>query len=113
MKNCVTIAALSIVYFLSLLCEEEFPFFVLVGVPIIVGVLGYKLVEGRPLIKRLLASLIPVLSLPGIAVFLELEVYASVVLVHAFLIGLIIVQLWEALEGGYSLIKKKIFNAKG
>ena len=112
MKNYVVIAGLSLLYFVFCFLREEAPFFFLAGVPIIIGIAGYKLVDGEPLVKRTFAGLVPILALAWIFFFLDVGNFAGIAILHAMLIGLIVVQVWELLESCFRLIKKQLSKAR-
>lgn len=106
MKNYVAVVSLSVLYFLFCFLREQAPFFFLVGVPIIVGIAGYKLIDGDALVKRTFAGIIPVLALVWIFLFLDVRSFAGIAVLHGILIGLIVVQFWELVESCFHLIKK-------
>ncbi|MCL4316299.1 MAG: hypothetical protein M1527_05595, partial [Gammaproteobacteria bacterium] len=62
--------------------------------------------KGKPLIRKVLASTVPWAGSPALA-FLGADKVIETMFVHSLLIGLVTVQLWEAMLwlGGYLMSK--------
>ena len=103
-RNIVTVFSLSIVYFLSLFLRDYSPLFVLVGLPIVVGLLGYNIIVGKPIVKRALPGLVPVFSLVWVFFFLELEEYVGLALGHCIIISSLVVQIWEVCDDCFKVV---------
>ncbi len=86
--------------------------FFLAGVPIIIGVVGYKLIDGEPIVKRALVGLVPMFALVWVLLFLDIEDFWGVAMLHAMLIGLIVIQAWEIIEGCFRFIKKRLIKSR-
>ncbi len=110
MKNFVVIVGLSILYFVFCFLREQAPFFFLVVTPIIIGIAGYELIKGQPLIKRILAGIIPMIALVWMLIFLDVEKIFRVAIIHAMVIGLIVVQVWEIFRGCLSMAKRGLID---
>lgn len=106
MRNIIVIVSLSIFYFVMLLFRDRLPFLFLTATPFLVGVAGYKLTIAAPMIRRALASAIPILSLVWILLFSNLQDVIGIVLFHFAIIGLLVVQILEILEYSYKSLKE-------
>lgn len=65
--------------------------------PLAVSVCGYTLFRGRPLWRRTLVTLTPLIALPLLILFMEWRDALVVVALHSFLIGMLLVGLWECI----------------
>lgn len=110
MKNFLVLFSLSFFYFLSCFFKDEAPAFFLAGVPLIIGIGGYQLIDGEPFLKRTFAALIPIFALIWTFFFLDINKFVGVALMHSMLIGLIIVQVWEFFESGFRFMYKRYKN---
>lgn len=74
--------------------------------PLVMAPLGYHAFKGNPLIRKVLASVVPWAGSPALA-FLGADNVIETAFVHSFLIGLVTVQVWEATLwlGGYLINK--------
>jgi hypothetical protein len=75
-------------------------------VPLVMAPLGYHAFKGKPLIRKVLASTVPWAGSPALAL-LGADNVIETAFVHSFLIGLVTVQVWEAMLwlGGYLMNK--------
>ncbi|MCL4315310.1 MAG: hypothetical protein M1527_00265 [Gammaproteobacteria bacterium] len=78
----------------------------LIIAPLVMAPLGYHAFKGKPLIRKVLASTVPWAGSPALA-FLGADKVIETMFVHSLLIGLVTVQLWEAMLwlGGYLMSK--------
>lgn len=74
----------------------------LIIAPLVMAPIGYHAFKGKPLIRKVLASTVPWAGAPVLA-FLGADKVIETMFVHSLLIGLVTVQLWEAMLwlGGY------------
>lgn len=111
-RNLIIVTILGFVYFasyflFSLLLESYMGFWD-IGAPLFFGVTGYVLVSGKRVFKALLSSLTPVFSLPWAFLFLDVDrTLFGIIIIHLFLIGMVIVQIYEAFEWIIKKITKK------
>ena len=67
----------------------------LVAAPLVIAPLGYHAFKGRPFIRKELPATIPWAGAP-VLVTAGLDNAIEAVFVHSFLIGMVVVQVWEA-----------------
>ena len=67
----------------------------LVVAPLVIAPLGYHAFKGRPFIRKVLPATVPWAGAP-VLVAAGLDNPIEAVFVHSFLIGLVVVQVWEA-----------------
>lgn len=67
----------------------------LVVAPLVIAPLGYHAFKGRPFIRKVLPATIPWAGAP-ILVAAGFDNAIEAVFVHSFLIGMVVVQVWEA-----------------
>lgn len=68
----------------------------LIIAPLVMAPLGYHAFKGKPLLRKVLASTVPWAGAPALA-FAGASNVMETVFVHSLLIGLVTVQLWEAM----------------
>lgn len=68
----------------------------LIIAPLVMAPLGYHAFKGKPLLRKVLASTVPWAGAPALA-FLGADKVIETAFVHSFLIGLVTVQVWEAM----------------
>ena len=112
MKNAFIAFVLSIVYSILCFLTNEYYFLQLIVIPLFIGCTSYALVNGKPLIKRMVSSLIPILSIPWIYLFLNLEDLYGMVLLHTVIVAMIVVQLFEILMSVLKYFQEKLTNKK-
>jgi hypothetical protein len=106
MRNILILAGLSFIYFIFLQLRSFNPFLFVTAAPIVIGILGYSLTKETSVVKRFLAASIPWLSLVWVFIFSDIENQVGIVLFHSFIIGMLIVQLWEIIESCFVFFKK-------
>ncbi len=67
----------------------------LVVAPLVIAPLGYHAFKGRPFIRKVLPATVPWAGAP-VLVAAGLDNAIEAVFVHSFLIGMVVVQVWEA-----------------
>ncbi len=68
----------------------------LIVAPLVMAPLGYHAFKGRPLLRKVLAATVPWAGAPALA-FAGMSNVVETVFVHSLLIGMVTVQLWEAM----------------
>lgn len=110
-NNYITAIILSFFYFLSLFLREYSLIYFFVGMPILFVILGYNLINGKAIIKRIFTGLIPVLALAWIFLFLELENFVGIFVWHLTLMS-IFVGFYEVIEDVIQLLIKLLKKIK-
>lgn len=84
-------------YFGATLFHETSPFTYVFVAPVIFGVIGHVSFKGSRLARRVLATLIPILSIPWVFYFGNLSELAGMIVLHSLVIGVFIVPVLEAI----------------
>lgn len=106
LRNGVSLALLTALYSYVVLTTHDNVHLVIA--PLLIAPLGYHAFKGRPLIKKALPAVVPWAGTPILAAA-GFDNVMEAALVHSFLIGLVVVQMWEASLwlGGYIIGRLK------
>ena len=94
LRNWLALALLTALYSSVVMATAQGNLHLLVA-PLLIAPLGYHAFKGRPLIKKVLPAVVPWTGAPILGV-LGFDGVGKAALIHSFLIGMVVVQVWEA-----------------